>query len=79
LKLVMKQGLLLTVVGTAIGVAVALIVTRFLASMLFEVSTNDFYTFAAVSSLTVLVTLLACYLPARRAMRVDPMVALRYE
>ena len=63
LKLVMKQGLLLTLVGTAIGVAVALIVTRFLASLLFEVSTNDFYTFAAVSSLTVLVTLLACYLP----------------
>lgn len=79
LKLVMKQGLLLTLVGTAIGVAVALMATRFLASLVFEVSTNDFYTFAAVSSLTVLVTLLACYLPARRAMKVDPMIALRYE
>ena len=65
--------------GIAIGVAGALALTRFLGSLLFEIKPTDPATFIAVSVLLMLVALAACYIPARRAMRVDPMVALRYE
>jgi putative ABC transport system permease protein len=79
LKLILGQGLLLTLVGVAIGTGGALAVTRVMASLLYGVKATDPLTFLAVSLLLLLVSLLACFLPARRAMKVDPMVALRYE
>jgi putative ABC transport system permease protein len=63
----------------AVGVIAALTLTRLMRSLLFEVSPIDPLTFLAVALLLILVALLACYIPARRAMRVDPIVALRYE
>jgi predicted permease len=79
LRLVVGQGIMLTMVGLAVGIGVALGVTRYLNSMLFDVHANDPATTIAVGALLGLVALVACYVPARRAMRVDPMVALRYE
>jgi len=79
LRLVVGQGLVLTLVGVAFGLAGALALTRFLASMLFEIPSTDLTTFAAVSLVFTVVTAFASYLPARRATKVDPMVALRYE
>jgi predicted permease len=79
LRLVVKQGLTLAFVGAVTGVAIALAVTRYLASMLYGVHANDPLTIAAVAALLCLVALAACYIPARRATRVDPLVALRYE
>ncbi len=65
--------------GVIAGVITSLALTRFLASMLFDVQPADLLTFGSVVLLLVAVSLAACFLPARRAMRVDPMVALRYE
>lgn len=79
LRLVVGQGILLTLIGAAIGIAAAFGVTRFIGAMLYGVHANDPLTFAGVAILLTLVALAACYIPARRAMRVDPMVALRYE
>jgi predicted permease len=79
LKLVLRQGIVLAIVGAAVGIGVALGVTRYLTSMLYDVHANDPLTMIAVAVLLVLVALAACYVPARRAMRVDPMVALRHE
>ena len=79
LRMVIGSGLKLAVVGIAVGVLVALAATRSLSTMLYQVSPNDPLTFTAVPVLFVAVTVAACYLPACRAMRVDPMVALRYE
>jgi ABC-type antimicrobial peptide transport system permease subunit len=79
LGLVVGQGILLVLIGAAIGIAAAMGVTRFMAAMLFGVHANDPVTFAGVAILLTLVALAACYIPARRATRVDPMVALRYE
>jgi predicted permease len=79
LQLVMKDGAKIALFGIAIGIAGALALTRLMASLLFEVKATDPATFVAVAILLALVTLAACYIPARRAMRVDPMVALRYE
>jgi putative ABC transport system permease protein len=79
LRLVLRQALLLTLVGIAIGLASAAAVTQFLASMLFGVKATDPLTYLAVVALLAFVALAASYIPARRAMRVDPIVALRYE
>ena len=79
LRLVLGRGLRLAGFGTAIGILAALMLTQLLNSLLFGVSATDPVTFAAVAGLLLGVALLACYVPARRAMRVDPMVALRYE
>ena len=79
MRLVIGQALALTLTGAAIGIAAALAVTRFLNSLLYGVKPADPLTFIAVAFVLAAVALLACYIPARRAMKVDPMVALRYE
>jgi putative ABC transport system permease protein len=79
LGLLLRQGLLLILAGTILGVAASLALTRFLASMLFEVKPTDPMTFALVVALLVCVAVLACWIPARRAMHMDPMTALRCE
>jgi putative ABC transport system permease protein len=79
LLLVLRQGLLLTVFGVVIGLGAAFALTRLLSGLLFGVAAVDVSTFTTISLLLILVSLLACYLPARRAMRIDPLQALRYE
>ena len=79
LRLVLREGLLLASIGLAIGLAAALAGTRLLSSLLFGVEATDPLTFVVVSLALVVVALLATYLPARRAMRIDPVVALRAE
>jgi putative ABC transport system permease protein len=76
LQLVLRQGLALTAVGIAAGLIGAFAATRLIGSMLFDVPANDFVTFAAISLLLATVALLACFIPARRAARVNPLVAL---
>ncbi len=79
LFLILKQGLALTVAGVVVGLAAALALTRLLAGLLFGVTAFDLPTFTTISLLLMIVSLLACYLPARRATRIDPLRALRYE
>jgi putative ABC transport system permease protein len=79
LRMVLGQGLRMTAIGLSLGLALALAVTRAMSSILFGISPTDPATFAAILLLLGTIALLACYLPARRATRVDPMVALRYE
>ncbi|MGB9463365.1 MAG: FtsX-like permease family protein, partial [Candidatus Acidiferrum sp.] len=79
LRLVLQQGIALAVVGAVAGTGVALGVMRYLNSMLYDVHANDPLTMIAVALLLILVALAACFIPARRAMRVDPMIALRHE
>jgi putative ABC transport system permease protein len=79
LRLILGRGAKMALLGVAAGVAGSLALTRLMAKLLFGVSVYDPLTFLAVAGLLMLVALAACYIPARRAMRVDPMVALRYE
>jgi predicted permease len=79
LRLVLAQGARLTLLGVALGVFAALVLSRLLATLLFNVSATDPLTFTGVAALLAVVALLACFIPARRATRVDPIVALRYE
>jgi len=79
LKLVVKHGMKLALLGIVIGLAGSWAITRFLEKMLVGVEPTDVLTFSAVSAFLLLAAFVACYLPARRATKVDPLVALRYE
>ncbi|HSK63328.1 MAG TPA: ABC transporter permease [Pyrinomonadaceae bacterium] len=79
LTMVLKQGLVLALAGVVIGVLAALVLMRLLRTLLFEVSSNDVATFALVAGGLFVIALVACFIPARRATKVDPLVALRYE
>jgi putative ABC transport system permease protein len=79
LKLVLKNGMKLAFAGVAVGLVGALALTRLISALLFEVQPTDAITFAIVSVVLIAITLLACYVPARRAARIDPLEALREE
>jgi putative ABC transport system permease protein len=79
LKLIIGQGMVLILIGAGIGLVLALALTSLVKSLLFGVSATDPFTFAFVLFVLLSVALLACYLPARRATKVNPLVALRYE
>jgi putative ABC transport system permease protein len=79
LRMVFSHGLRLFAVGAALGLAAALALSRTTSHLLYGISATDPFSFLTVTFVLGLVTLLACYVPARRAMRVDPLVALRYE
>jgi predicted permease len=79
LQLVLRQGMLLAGVGVLVGIAIALPITRFASSLLYGVSVWDPVTYLSITVLLMAVALLACYIPARRATRIDPLVALRFE
>jgi putative ABC transport system permease protein len=78
-KVVIRNGMTLTLIGVALGLALALALTRLMTTLLFGIAPNDVTTFVAVSLFLLFIALLACYIPARRATKVDPLVALRYE
>jgi putative ABC transport system permease protein len=79
LRMVLRQGLGLAIAGAAVGLVCALIVSHLMAGLLYGVRPTDPLTFACVALLLMGVALVACYIPARRAIRVDPLVALRHE
>jgi ABC-type antimicrobial peptide transport system permease subunit len=79
LKLVMKQGIMLVLIGVGIGLSAALVLTNLMLSLLFGISPTDPLTFSVIPLILSAVTLGACFIPARRATRTDPMIALRYE
>jgi putative ABC transport system permease protein len=79
LRLVTGQGMRLAVFGVGIGLVLAIALAKVISSLLIGISSYDIATFAVVSGLLTFVALIACYLPARRATKVDPLVALRYE
>lgn len=79
LAMILVEGLKLTLFGVVIGTISAFALTRFMSTILYGVSPADPLTFTSIAMLLVLMALLACYLPARRATRIDPMIALRYQ
>jgi ABC-type antimicrobial peptide transport system permease subunit len=79
IRLVLSEGMVVILIGLGVGLGASLASTRFLSSLLFGVTATDPLTFAGVMILLALVALAACYVPGRRAARVDPMVALRHE
>jgi putative ABC transport system permease protein len=78
-RMVLRQGMTLVLIGVAFGLAASWLLTRLMENLLFGVSATDLLTFVSISSLLTIVALLACWIPARRAMNVDPIIALRYE
>jgi putative ABC transport system permease protein len=78
-RMVLRQGMTLVLIGVAFGLAASWLLTRLMENLLFGVSATDLLTFVSISSLLTMVALLACWIPARRAMNVDPIIALRYE
>jgi ABC-type antimicrobial peptide transport system permease subunit len=79
LGLIIKQGMALALVGIFLGLIVSLALTRVLASQLYGISSTDPLTFTLISLVLMLVAIIACYIPALRATKVDPMIAVRYE
>jgi putative ABC transport system permease protein len=79
LALVLRQGIVLAAIGILLGLGGAMAVTRYLSTMLFGLTPLDALTFVSVSAAFLLVALVACYIPSRRATKVDPLIALRYE
>ena len=79
LRLIFGQSLVMLIIGTVIGLAGAFALTRLMRTLLFEVTATDPLTYVSVVGLLTVVALLACYIPARRAAQVDPLIALRYE
>lgn len=79
LQMVLKQGMILVVTGVALGLGAAWLSTRLMSRLLYQVSATDPLTFTVIAALLIAVALLACYLPARRATKVNPLDALRYE
>src|SRR5262249_53286753 len=77
IRLILRQGIVLAVIGVAAGLTASLFLTSLMSSFLYDVSPTDPLTFAEVSLLLIVVALLACYIPAKRASRVDPMISLR--
>jgi ABC-type antimicrobial peptide transport system permease subunit len=79
LLLVVRQGMMLVLIGVVVGLAGALVLTRVMSSLLFAVTERDPVTFVVVAALLIAVAFIACFVPARRATKVDPLLALRYE
>lgn len=79
LNFIMKQGLLMTLIGVGIGIVAAVMLTRLMASLLFGISPTDTFTFIGIAFLLLIIALLACFIPARKATKIDPLTALRHE
>ncbi len=79
LRMVLQQGLVLVSIGLVAGLGISIAVTRFMRDLLFQIGAMDPVTFIGVSLILITVAMIACYVPARRATKVDPLIALRYE